>query len=352
MIDLASRAGHPVAAVVLGPLATPEDLAEFAHALRERPVAATVRVEWRPAGRAQHEALVGAGLEPMLRAAGIVIVEPGAPLPSSGAGAHMAFGVDPSALHTPDRTWWIAGVSALAVSAITGKVTPPEVPGVARELLRSPSASLPRPTEVAQEVAAARVHVHEEPQGTIPLTVACVLEDDVPGAEFLPWGARLEGLRHDPHALSRHVLGGVDPGFAERARALRPALIVGGHRLGAGPIHPAAAPALRELGVRAVFAVSFAPEFRRRVIEVGILPLLLPRAEERDGFACGDRVELPSLALSLEPGRALLARNLLRGGRVVLEHDLDPLAIAVVRVGGLLALGREERGRWTRADTC
>ncbi len=352
-LDLAARAGHPVAAVVLGPRCTLEDLAEFVHALGGRAIAAGVQAAWVPAGRAQRDALDAVGLESVLRDAGVQIVEDGDPLPGEGAGAHLACGIAPSRLRDAPRRWWIAGPSALAASAIAGAVSAPEAPGVARALMHPPAPVLPRVDEVADEPVASVAHPQgPELHGTTQLTIAIVLGDQVAASEFLPWGARLERVRHDPHALAAHVLGRIDPEFAERARAARPTAVVAGHALGAGEVHPAAAPALRELGVRAVLAESFAPVFHRRLVEAGILPLRLPRAADRGAFSRGDCVELPALEESVAPGRGILARNLGRGVRVVLDHDLDPLAIAVVRHGGLLGLARVERGRWRRADAC
>src|SRR5262249_27750205 len=124
-----------------------EDLAAFTHALRGRRVAESLSATWIPSGRARREALREAGLESVLLAAGVRILEPGMPPADPAAGAHLCFGVPWPSLVAPRRPCGIAGPEAAAASALAGAVAPPEVPSVARQPLPSAPVALPRAEE-------------------------------------------------------------------------------------------------------------------------------------------------------------------------------------------------------------
>ncbi len=78
--------------------------------------------------------------------------------------------------------------------------------------------------------------------------------------------------------LARHCLEAVEPRFAAEVRPGD--IVVGGRNFGMGSSREQAVMALRELGVGAVIAPSFAGIFYRNALNLGLLALVCPRAAE------------------------------------------------------------------------
>ncbi|WP_430397542.1 3-isopropylmalate dehydratase [Ferrovibrio sp.] len=78
--------------------------------------------------------------------------------------------------------------------------------------------------------------------------------------------------------LARHCLEAVEPRFA--AEVQPGDIVVGGRNFGMGSSREQAVMALRELGVGAVIAPSFAGIFYRNALNLGLLALVCPRAAE------------------------------------------------------------------------
>ena len=78
--------------------------------------------------------------------------------------------------------------------------------------------------------------------------------------------------------LARHCLEAVEPRFA---REVQPGdIVVAGRNFGMGSSREQAVMALRELGVAAVVAPSFAGIFYRNALNLGLLALVCPQAGE------------------------------------------------------------------------
>lgn len=76
--------------------------------------------------------------------------------------------------------------------------------------------------------------------------------------------------------LARHCLEAIEPRFA---REVKPGdIVVGGRNFGMGSSREQAVMALRELGVGAVVAPSFAGIFYRNALNLGLLALVCPQA--------------------------------------------------------------------------
>lgn len=127
-------------------------------------------------------------------------------------------------------------------------------------------------------------------------------------------------LRGNLQALAEHTLEDADPDFA---RHVQPGdIVVAGKNFGQGSSREHAALVLKERGVRAILAKSFARIFFRNAVNVGLAPVLC----DTDGFEKGDEVEV-----DLEKG---VVRNLTKG----LERSCDPLPPlmgAILADGGL-----------------
>lgn len=110
-----------------------------------------------------------------------------------------------------------------------------------------------------------------------------------------------------------------------------------GHNYGQGSSREQAALAPLHLGVRAIAAAGYARIHRRNLIAVGIVPLVLADAAERDRVQQGERWHLPGLAAAVTGGAHAVTARTDSGRDVELLLPLSPGERAVLGAGGLLA---------------
>lgn len=123
--------------------------------------------------------------------------------------------------------------------------------------------------------------------------------------------------------LARHCLEAVEPRFAQEVRAGD--IVVGGRNFGMGSSREQAVMALRELGVGAVVAVSFAGIFYRNALNLGLLALVCPQAA---AIPAGARLVVDAAAA------------ILRDAETGAEYACEPLPAHLLQMitdGGLLS---------------
>jgi methanogen homoaconitase small subunit len=130
----------------------------------------------------------------------------------------------------------------------------------------------------------------------------------------------------DRHLWAEHVMEGIDPQFASRVG--KGDIIVAGENFGSGSSREQAPVALKEAGVAAVVARSFARIFYRNAINVG-LPLIEAAPLCREG----DLVEV-----DLQAGTVRVGERVYQGGR------LPRFLMEILEDGGLVAHRRRQRG--------
>lgn len=122
--------------------------------------------------------------------------------------------------------------------------------------------------------------------------------------------------------IARHCLEAVDPAFA---REVRPGdVVVGGRNFGAGSSREQAPQALKQLGVAALVAESFAGLFYRNALNLGLPSLVCAEAKR---IRAGDR-----LRADPEAGRI---ENLTTGETIACE-PIPAHLMQMIRDGGLL----------------
>lgn len=130
---------------------------------------------------------------------------------------------------------------------------------------------------------------------------------------------------------AEHVMAGIRPGFA--AEVSPGDVIVGGRNFGTGSSRESAPRAIRDAGIAAIVAKSFARIFFRNCINVGLAPVECPDADEiEEGMTVridvdGGRVDVVDTGASLEA--------------VPLPDEIG----AILKAGGLVPLLREQFGR-------
>jgi 3-isopropylmalate/(R)-2-methylmalate dehydratase small subunit len=120
--------------------------------------------------------------------------------------------------------------------------------------------------------------------------------------------------------IARHCLEPVLPSFASEVR--RGDVVVAGRNFGAGSSREQAPAALRQLGIAALIAESFAGLFYRNSLNLGLPALVCPQAREiRDG---------EELKIDYDESRILTT------GAALDFEPIPPHLLEMVRDGGLL----------------
>jgi methanogen homoaconitase small subunit len=128
----------------------------------------------------------------------------------------------------------------------------------------------------------------------------------------------------DLSTLAEHVMEGLDPQFASKVR--RGDVVVAGRNFGCGSSREQAPLALKEAGVSAVVAKSFARIFYRNAINIG-----LPLVEADVSCKEGDEIEV-----DLEAGEVRVRDITIQGTK------LPDFLLKILQDGGLVAHRRKQ----------
>ncbi|HYM81046.1 MAG TPA: aconitase family protein [Candidatus Limnocylindria bacterium] len=357
-------AGERIERVIVGPEAGYLHLATLAALLHQRHVPPGIELAVVPGSRQILETALRDGVLERLRSAGARVLDVGGSCDlrrigwALEPGAVMTFGVPaPAATGRPEpRPRWRAGLATAAGCALTGRLVDPRDVEVGSSHGEAPESFVlcderirriaePAQTPFDSGESLRTCAVPEPLAGPIRGVVLLKLGDRVPVAHLLSRTPRTERVWSDLRSLARHAFAAVDPGFAARAARAGGGVLVSGRELGGGHREARAAIVLRELGVRAVLARSWVAEFRRDVIQHGVLPLTFVTAGAYHAVAAGDELELPTLPEGLEPNRPLVVRNLTQAAQYAVRHDLTSREIVEIRAGGLLGIARVEPAR-------
>jgi aconitate hydratase len=197
--------------------------------------------------------------------------------------------------------------------------------------------------------AAARVEIQRgpnitapPPQAPLPSTltgrILIVVGDDISTGDLSPDGAEVMAFRSNISAMANYVFRRLDPDFAARAREWHGGFIVGGQNYGQGSSREHAVLAPKELGVRAVFAKSFARIHRRNLIAQGIPPLTFANDEDYLRACQGDTWELPNLRTALDEGQVDIQVRLVEQAQAfTVRANLSARERQMLNNGGMLA---------------
>ena len=348
--------GTPVAQVCIGSCTNSSyaDLAGVAAILKGRSIHPGVSLTVSPGSRQVLAAIARSGALADLIAAGARILEAGCgpcigmgQAPASDTASLRSFNRNfPGRSGTPGDQVYLASPLVCAASALRGVITdprdlgvlprvadpgplavednmiiPPPADGSAVEIVRGPNIKpLPR-----------RGPLEEDLQGRVLLKVG----DNISTDQIMPAGAKLLPLRSNVPALAEHVFAPIDPSFARRAREAGGGFVVGGQNYGQGSSREHAALCPMYLGVKAVFARSFARIHAANLVNFGILPLMLGEVAD-DALAEGEEWRIPRVREQLASGGPMRVENLTQGTSFEVRHSLTPRQVQVLLAGGLL----------------
>ena len=131
-------------------------------------------------------------------------------------------------------------------------------------------------------------------------SVLLKVEDNITTDHIMPSNAKLLPYRSNIPYLSNHCFETIDSTFSSRAKQAKQGFIVGGENYGQGSSREHAALVPLYLGIKAVFAKSFARIHRSNLINSGILPFEFEQSSDYDLIEEGDRLSIKNLKEAIE----------------------------------------------------
>ena len=337
------------------------DLMTVAAMLRGRKVHPKVSLVIAPGSRQVLEMIARDGALADLIAAGARILESacgpcigmGQAPPTGGVSLRTFNRNFPGRSGTMDAQVLLSGPHVAAAAAIAGELVdpralgePPRVEMPARYLvddsMLAPPAGDPSRVEIIRGPNIKPVPRPDESglPDQIAGPVLLAVGDNITTDDIMPAGAALLPLRSNLPALAMHTFERLDPGFAGRAKQAPAGFIVAGLNYGQGSSREHAAMAPAYLGIKAVFAKSFARIHRANLINVGILPLVISE-EQAAKLQQGGGVILGSVRRRIEAGEAIQVKVAPSGETFAVEARFTERERRILLAGGLLNYVRE-----------
>jgi aconitate hydratase len=251
---------------------------------------------------------------------------------------------------TAEDSVFLCSPAVAAVSMIEGKIADPREYGEPPEMLPPPELRPyvddvhifpPASEDEADSIEIPRGPNIKTPPEHVPLDesieakIATVQPDDISTGDLAPDGVEVMSYRSNIPAIAEFTFRARDPEFRKRMEEWGSGFIVGGHNYGQGSSREHAALAPLQLGVKAVFAKSFARIHRRNLVAQGILALTFKDESDYDRAEVGETWKLPKVREELASGSDEITVEA-DGDTFTVTHDLAPKEREVLVEGGLL----------------
>jgi aconitate hydratase len=272
--------------------------------------------------------------------------------PPSGANSLRTMNRNfPGRSGTEDDCVYLCSPAVAAVSLLEGKIADPREYGDPPDMLDPPELK-PYLDDVhifkpASEEEAERIEIprgpniktppeHEPLPESLEARIATVQPDDISTGDLAPDGVEVMSYRSNIPAIAEFTFRHRDPEFRGRLKEWGTGFIVGGDNYGQGSSREHAALAPLQLGVKAVFAKSFARIHRRNLVAQGILALTFKDDADYDRAEVGQTWKLPKVREELEQGAGDITVEVEDGESFEVTHDFAPKEREILVEGGLL----------------
>ena len=167
------------------------------------------------------------------------------------------------------------------------------------------------------------------------------VKDNITTDHIMPSNAKLLPYRSNIPYLSNYCLTPCDKDFPKRAKKNKGGFIIAGINYGQGSSREHAALVPLYLGVKAVFAKSFARIHKTNLINSGIMPLVFKKSEDYDDIEEIDELLIED-AISQVKSRTIKLKNLTKGKEYKMILDITLRQREMIIQGGLLNLIRSK----------
>ena len=357
VVPVRELAGTEVAQVCVGSCTNSSyhDLMVVASVLKGRTVHPQVSMTISPGSRQVFTMIAHSGALADLIQSGARILESACgpcigmgQAPPTGSATLRTFNRNfPSRSGTPDDLVHLASPEVAAATALRGVISDPRELGepprieLPREFFIDdsmiiPPAAKPEEVEIVRGPNIAPLPLAEPMPEEIRGEVLLKLGDNISTDTILPAGAKVLPLRSNIPAISKYVFNYVDWTFPQRAKQAGVSMIAGGANYGQGSSREHAALAPMYLGVKAVFAKTFARMHHTNLINFGILPLRFIDEADYERLNAGDVLLIPNVRQAIRDGSQITVRNTIQGYEFTARHELTPRQVEIVLAGGLL----------------
>ncbi len=252
---------------------------------------------------------------------------------------------------TPEDSVFLCSPAVAAVSMLHGEITDPREYGDPPEKLEMPELKpyvddvhifAPADEDEAESIEIPRGPNIKTPPEHVPLEdsveakIATVQPDDITTGDLAPDGVVVMSYRSNIPAIAEFTFQHRDKEFRGRMQEWGSGFIVGGENYGQGSSREHAALAPLQLGVKAVFAKSFARIHRRNLVAQGILALTFKEDADYDRAEVGTCWKLPKIKEELEEGAEDITVETEDGDTFSVTHDFAPAEREILVEGGLL----------------
>ncbi len=248
---------------------------------------------------------------------------------------------------------YLVSPEAAAISAIYGKITNPGMLGEdvftdVEEFSYINDNMILRPEENPSKEVIKGPNIKPFPLNTplrdsIKKKVVLKVGDNITTDHIMPSGAKLLPYRSNIPHLSNFCFSGVDPDFAKNCKENDGGFIVAGENYGQGSSREHAALVPLYLGIKVVFAKSFARIHKANLINSGIIPLVFKNPADYDKINAFDEIQIKDIAGQLKSGKTILASDKTSGRNLELILDVTEIEKEILLCGGYINYMKSRR---------
>ncbi|AEE90364.1 Aconitate hydratase [Tepidanaerobacter acetatoxydans Re1] len=248
---------------------------------------------------------------------------------------------------------YLVSPEAAAISAIYGKITNPGMLGEdvftdVEEFSYINDNMILRPEENPSKEVIKGPNIKPFPLNTplrdsIKKKVVLKVGDNITTDHIMPSGAKLLPYRSNIPHLSNFCFSGVDPDFAKNCKENDGGFIVAGENYGQGSSREHAALVPLYLGIKVVFAKSFARIHKANLINSGIIPLVFKNPADYDKINAFDEIQIKDIAGQLKSGKTILASDKTSGRNLELILDVTEREKEILLCGGYINYMKSRR---------